>query len=134
MKTYENPGRCFRFEYPAAWTLNDKDGQVSLWLSQDGGAVTISSARHGDAQQRSSAIDHCRRFVTRPGNLLTTIAGDERTASGSFTDAGGTKWDVRVLVQGRFGVLATYNHLSEPSAEEHQEASQILDSIAIVNT
>jgi len=132
LKTFENPGKCFRLTYPPDWNLADDGDHVSLWHSKDGGAVTISSARHRDPKYSASAIEHCKGFVSKSGDQRASVEGNTRIARGRFTDSKGIRWYVHVLAHGRYGVLATYNYARKPNLEEDEQAVKILDSITII--
>lgn len=132
--SYASPSKCFRFAYPSEWQLKDEDGSVSLWRSEDGGAITISSARHQDPKHQANALEHCNRFAATPGNLRVVAEGDAQVATATFEDAEGIQWYVRVLTAGRYGVIASYNFPKEVQREDREQASKILDSIVIVGS
>lgn len=119
-------GPGFSFLHAEGWSFREEAGVVSLWKSEQGGAVTLSAAENPDA---ADALEHCRRFAAKQAGDPPRIGGDRDVADAAFSAEDGVWWKVRVVVAGRRILLGTYNASVEDQVEE-AEADGILASLA----
>jgi hypothetical protein len=128
---YRDSSKPFRFEYFEGWSLKDEEGTVSLWRSDKGGAITISSVRHRDPKHVANAFEHCKRFAEKNGIGPSSVTGNSQIAEATFNTPEGSLCRAKILAKGSRLVVATYNSDIEDPAEE-SDAIAILNTVAIL--
>jgi hypothetical protein len=98
-----------RVSFPPAWTADQSGEELTLFRSEQGGAITISTYRHFDPQVQADALEKCRRFLTSRGVAPIHAQGSASDATAEFEDTDGVRWMVRTLAREQRFVLATYN-------------------------
>ena len=121
---------AFRLSYPAGWNRQEGEGVLSLWKSERGGAITVSSVVSTDPSRSGNALEHCTRFAGKHAFDPPRISGDQNVAEAAFTDQDGAWCKVRILAAGPRMVLGTYHATLEDALEE-AEADGILASLAL---
>ena len=129
VRRYEGP-KPFRMSYPGSWSLQEKDDTVSLWKTEKGGAITLTSLVNRDPGHVADALRHCTRFAEKNGLDGAQIRGDANSAEAVFDLEDGGWCRARILAQGPRLLLATYNTWSENPAEE-DEVEAILASLEL---
>lgn len=129
MSAYRGP-KPLDFSYPAEWTLREEEGTVSLWKSEKGGAITISTAVHRDPKEKGDARQQCERFAGKHAFDPPRVDGNEDAAEAAFTDQEGAWCKVRFLAAGSRMLMATYNASAVDQVEE-AEADAILASLRL---
>lgn len=130
---YRDGKKPYIFDYFDGWSLQDEDDTVSLWRSDKGGAITISSMRHSDPSHEANAFDHCKRFAEQNGIGPSSMTGSKQLAEGTFNTPEGSLCRVRVIAQGRRLVIATYTSGID-DADEESEATAILQTVALLKS
>ncbi len=132
-KTLETKG--LRVSFPATWTADQGEEELTLFRSEHGGAVTISTYRHSDPQFQTDALEKCRRFLASCGAAPIHAQGSASDATAEFEDSDGVRWVVRTLARGHRFALATYNApgaADSASPDEDAEMRRILAGITWV--
>lgn len=120
-------GEFFRFDYPEGWTLRESGGALSLWKTEAGGAVTISTALH---DRDVDALEHCGRFAEAQGLDHPRVSGDASSAEAAFDLPDGGWCRARILARGPRLVFATYT-AREPDAAEEDEVEALFASLRL---
>lgn len=125
MKSYA--AEFFRLDYPAGWSLRETDGALSLWKSERGGAITLSTLL-GDRD--ADALERCARFAEAQGLDHPRVSGDASSADAAFDLPDGGWCRARILARGPRLLFATYI-TREPDAAEEDEVERIFASLRL---
>jgi len=118
------------FGVPAAWSVEDSGSEVTLHRTSSGGAITISTYRHGDTARTVNALDQCMRFLASREHGDVPVQGTPTAAIAEFTDESGVRWIVTTKARGNRFALGTYNSDARDTSEE-SEARQILNGLRL---
>ena len=87
-RRYSGP-KSFRISVPEGWTLQENEDAVSLWKTEKGGAITISSVVSTDPSRSGNAVEQCKRFAEKHAFDPPRMCGDQNVAEAAFTDQDG---------------------------------------------